>query len=366
VTSDTALPSAGYVNLDDVDITVFSLDDPSSISANLDTVGIGTVIWVAKTNPYDWNIYRCERVAGRLTQISNNLNQTSVATFTSAHDLVVGDLIIIRYFGSAVDGVYRVLSVPGITQVIIAYNFVSTNQTTLTGDGLAFYLQTVRVTQPSDIATLPYANSLVSGARVWVDDNGSGHWVVLEKQNPFSDFDRLRVEFPIINNRFGFSIAQAADNFTALIGAPGIDVADSSLDSIGSVYTYRRTVDGKYGLNINLLLNATDTLGFGNSVDFGNRTWGVAGASISNNYAGYAVVIYLVPGTNDYILSQLLIAPDLDFDQIFEELIDNVDLFPAKNIIANYHERLDDKKYPHLHVIACLYEVMEACCKAQL
>ena len=57
---------------------------------------------------------------------------------------------------------------------------------------------------------------------------------------------------------------------------------------------------------------------------------------------------------------------DLDFDQIFEELIDNVDLFPAKNIIANYHERLDDKKYPHLHVIACLYEVMEACCKVQL
>jgi vacuolar-type H+-ATPase catalytic subunit A/Vma1 len=57
---------------------------------------------------------------------------------------------------------------------------------------------------------------------------------------------------------------------------------------------------------------------------------------------------------------------DLYFDQIFEELIDNVDQFPAKNIIATYHERLDDKKYPHLHVIACLYEVMEACCKAQL
>lgn len=314
--SDTALPSAGYVNLNDADITVFSLDDPSSIAANLDSVGIGTVIWVAKTNPYDWNIYRCERVTGRLTQVADNLNQTSVATFTSAHGLVVGDLIIVRYFSQAVDGVYRVLSVPGITQVVIAYNFISTNQTTLTGDGLVFYLQTARVAQPSDIATLPYANSLVPGARVWVDDNGAGHWVVLEKQNSFTDFDRLRVEFPMTNNQFGFSIAQGADNFTALVGAPGLDAEDSSLDSAGGIYTYRRTVDGNYGFNINLQLNAVDTLGFGNSVDFGNRTWGVAGASGSNNYAGYAVVLYLVPGTNDFILSQMLLAPDLDFSAI--------------------------------------------------
>jgi replication-associated recombination protein RarA len=57
---------------------------------------------------------------------------------------------------------------------------------------------------------------------------------------------------------------------------------------------------------------------------------------------------------------------DLDYDQIFEELVDCIDLYPAKNIIARYHEYLDDKKYPHLHMIACLYEVIEACCKAQL
>ena len=314
--SDTALPSAGYVNLDDADITVFSLDDPSSISANLESVGIGTIIWVAKTNAYDWNIYRCELVNGRLAQVSDNLDQTSLATFTAQHNLAVGDLIIIRYFNDLVNGVYRVLSVPSLESVVIAYNFISTNQSVISGNGLAFYLQTSRVAQPSDIASLPYATSLVAGAKVWVDNNGSGHWVVLEKQNPFSNFDRLIPENPITNNQFGSAIAQSSDNFTALIGAPEIDAADSTLAPAGSVYTYRRTVDGNYGFNIALQLNAEDTLGFGNSVDFGDRTWGVAGASISNLHAGYAAVLFLVPGTNDYILSQVLVAPDQDFSPI--------------------------------------------------
>jgi len=309
--SDTALPSAGYVNFDDVDITVFSLDDPSSIEANLDSVGIGTIIWVAKTNPYDWNIYRCEPVPGRLVQIVDNLNQTSQATFTAAHNLRVGDLIVVRYFSSVVDGVYRVISVPGIQQIIIAFDFIDTNQTALTGQGLTFFLQSSRVAQPSDIAQLPYAQSLESGARVWVDNNGQGHWVVLEKQNPFTEFDRLLADSLINNNQLGFSIAQASSNFSALVGAPGTQISD-----VGSIYTYRRNIDGNYDFNIQIQMTAEDTAGFGSSLDFGNKVWGIAGAKFSNSLAGYAGVIYLIPGTNDFILSQLLVAPDLDFSAI--------------------------------------------------
>ena len=57
---------------------------------------------------------------------------------------------------------------------------------------------------------------------------------------------------------------------------------------------------------------------------------------------------------------------DIDYDQVFETLIENIDLYPAKNIISRYHEEVDNKKYPHLHLIGCLYEILEACCKAQL
>ena len=308
--TDTALPSAGYVNVEDVDITVFSLNDPSNIAQYIDSIGIGTSIWVAKINPYDWDIYRCERVAGRLTQLSDNLNGTSVAQFSAQHNLKIGDLIIVRYFNNSVNGVYRVVGVPGVQQVIISFSFNNTNQTTITGDGLVFYLQTARVSQASDVLSLPYANSLVSGARVWVDNDGSGHWEVLEKQNPFTVFDQLLLEDLVSNSQYGATVAQSIDHATALIGSPGINGAE------GRVYTYRRDATDRYAYNIELQLNAIDVIGFGDSLDFGNTTWGIIGASKSNAGAGYALLVYIMPGTNDYVYSQLLVAPDEDFSPI--------------------------------------------------
>ena len=308
--SDTALPSAGYVNINDADITVFNLNDPSNIAANLSTVGNGTTIWVAQDNSYDWNIYQCAQVAGRLTQLTDNLNGTSRAQFSTVVDLAVGDLIIIRYFDSAVDGVYRVLSRPTIDSVVIQYAFTNSNQTSITGTGIVFYLQTMRVAQASDVGTLPYVNQLIPGATVWVDNNGSGHWEVLQKTNPFAPIDSLSATTPEANSLFGTSVSQSADHYALLVGAP------AAAGGSGAVYTYRLGNLNNYAENIELLLTATDTVGYGGSVDFGSRTWSVVGASASNSGAGYATVIYLVPGTNDYLQTQLLVAPDEDFDAI--------------------------------------------------
>jgi hypothetical protein len=310
IDSDTALPSAGYVNINDVDITVFNLNDPSNIAANLNTVGNGTTIWVAQDNSYDWNIYQCAQVTGRVTQITDNLNGTSRAQFSTTVDLAVGDLIIIRYFNDAVDGVYRVLSRPTIDSVVIQYAFTNSNQTTLTGTGIAFYLQTMRVDQASDIGTLPYVNQLIPGATAWIDNDGSGHWQVLQKTNPFAPIDTLSATIPEVNSLFGTSVSQSADNYALLVGAP------AAANGAGSVYTYRLGNVNDYVENTELLLLTTGTSGYGCSVDFGNRTWAVAGANTSNSGAGYATVLYLIPGTNDYIQTQLLVAPDQDFSAI--------------------------------------------------
>jgi hypothetical protein len=308
--SDTALPSAGYVNINDVDITVFNLNDPSNIAANLSTVGNGTTIWVAQDNSYDWNIYRCAQVSGRITQITDNLNGTSRVQFSTTVNLTAGDLIIIRYFSDAVDGVYRVLSRPSIDTVVIQYAFTNSNQTTLGGTGLAFYLQTMRVSQASDVGTLPYVNQLIPGATAWVDNDGSGHWQVLQKTNPFAPIDALSATTPEANSLFGTSVSQSADHYALLVGAP------ASASGAGAVYTYRLGYANDYVENTELSLMATDTSGYGCSVDFGNRTWAVAGANTSNSGAGYATILYLVPGTNDYIQTQLLVAPNQDFSAI--------------------------------------------------
>ena len=306
--SDTALPSAGYVNINDVDITVFNLNDPSNIAANLTTIGNGTRIWVAQDNSYDWNIYQCAQVTGRLTQLTDNLNGTSRAQFSSTVNLSVGDLIIVRYFDSGVDGVYRVLSRPAIDTVVIQYAFTNSNQTTITGTGIVFYLQTMRVSQASDVINLPYANQLVPGATAWIDNDGSGHWEVLEKTNPFAPIETLTSVSPEPNSLFGSSLAQGNGHQALLVGAP------LAASGAGAVYTYRAGNNNNYVENVELFLNATDVAGYGSSVAFGDRTWSVAGANASNSGAGYAVILYLVPASADYLQTQLLVAPDQNFN----------------------------------------------------
>lgn len=303
--ADTALPSAGYVNLNDVDITVFSLDDPASIEANIDTIGIGTTIWAAKSNSYDWNVYRCSRVPGQLTQIVDNLNGTSIAQFNQVHGLKFGDLIVVRYFDSSVNGVYRVLAVPSITSVTITFAFVNTNQTTISGTGLVFYLQTMRVDQASDVANLPYVNSLIPGALAFVDNDGTGHWQVLQKQNPFTSFDELTTDPLVANTGFGTSVAQTLDLRSVLIGAP----SDNASAGTVRLYGLNQNSTG-YTSGGELTLTTADTVGFGDVVTYGANTWSAVGAPRSLNNFGYATVLYKNPATSAYSITQVLSKPN--------------------------------------------------------
>ena len=301
--TDTALPSAGYVNIDDVDITVFSLDDPSAISADLDNIGNGTRIWVAKTNSYDWNVYRATQVPGRITRVADNLDGTGLVSFSQIHNLIRGDLLIVRFFNDSFNGVYRVLTTPTPTTLTVAYTFTNGNQVTIAGSGIGFYLDTMRVSQASDVGTLSYANELTPGALAWVDNNGAGLWEVLEKQNVFSSSYSLSPTARIENTGYGTSIAQAYENIAALVGAPAYNVT-------GGIYPYLRGQGNVYEENPVLQLGAVGTLGYGSAVAIGYQSWAIAGASLSASGVGYAAIIYRAPSSNRFVQSQLLIAPD--------------------------------------------------------
>jgi hypothetical protein len=301
---DSALPTAGYVNLDDVDITVFSLLGELGIPpAVLDTVGVGTTIWAAKSNSYDWNIYRCSGVPGRILNISSNLDTTSTITFSRPHGLSVNSIIIVRYVNEQINGVYRVLAVPGATEVIIELPVaVLTGLSNIALQGIAYSLQTMRVSQASDVIDLPYVNSLLPGARAWVDNNGTGLWQVIEKQEPFTVASEITPNDVIANTQYGASIAQGINNIIALVGAP-------AYSSTGAVYPYLRDNNNQYTQSSLLFLGATATAGYGNAVDIGNQEWCVIGASESNNQTGYAGVIYRGDTTNSFEQTQLLVAP---------------------------------------------------------
>ena len=308
--TDTALPSAGYVNINDVDITVFNIDNTASLSANLDNVTVGSIIWVAKINDYDWGIYRTAQITGKVIQVNSNLNGTSVVTFSQAHGLTTDNILLIKYFGSGVDGVYRVLNVPNINQVTIAFKFLQTDQTVATGTGTPFTLQTQRVAQGSDIITLPYVNNLIPGDRAWIDKNGDGLWEVVQKQEVFHTSGQLGVTTPVAGSQFGASIAQSRNNTFAFIGAPGYGDTQS-----GALYTYVKTTADPFTQNSIIGCNNPGTYGFGSVVSIGNQTWGAVGApasigSDSSANSGYIATIYRFPNSPTFLISTLLTIPN--------------------------------------------------------
>ena len=298
--TDVNLPSAGYVNLDDVDITVFDIDNTNTINAALSTIGVGTTIWIAKINNHDWGVYRCSHVPGAIVEVADNLDGTSIVTFNAQHNLAVNDLIIIKFFSASINGVYKVFSVPSVNTITIIYQFVNTPETTVLGKGIGLKLQTARVTQPSDIIDLPYINELQQNSLVWVDDIGDGVWSVLEKQNPWT-FSQYILPIRTANSEWAYSIAQTQNNNVALVPAPFL--------STGIVYQYSVNSIGLFTEGSTLSLNATAVSGYGASITIGNNTWAAAGAPASNDI-GYTSVLYYNGETQSFVNSQLLLALD--------------------------------------------------------
>ena len=311
--SDTALPSAGYVNFEDVDITVFDLTIPVNLDINLTEIVLGATIWAAKINNYDWGIFRINTLPGYLRSVTANLDGTSVFTFNQPHGISTVDAttanltFIVRYFADQVDGTYKILNAPSITQLVAVFSFANTNQVSESGNGIGFVLQTQRVSQASDTVNLPYANSLIPGNKVWVDNNGLGLWQVLEKQDVFTSAAEVKAQIPETDSLFGVSVAQSNNNLYAIVGSPGYD------SEAGAAYTYIRTAVNPLQENSILeLTGVPDVFLFGQAVSIGNQTWQVIGAPASYSDSGYAAVYYRRPGSNDFTNTALLTAPDTD------------------------------------------------------
>ena len=299
--TDINLPSAGYVNLNDVDITEFDINNSVNINANLGDIGVGSTIWIAKINDHNWGVYRCEHIPGYIAQVSDNLDGTSIVTFSTQHNLSVNDTIIIKFFDDSVNGVYKVITVPSLNTITINYTFVDQTQTTIISSGVGLILQSARVSQPADIIDLPYINQITPMTLVWVDQNIDGNWEVLEKTEPwvFSQFiENARLQ----DARWGEALAQTNNNNIGLISAPYL--------STGIIYQYSLNSLGIYTEGSSLSLNSTSVVSYGKSLAIGNNTYGIAGAPDSLAGVGYAAILYYNGEIQAFENSQLIVALD--------------------------------------------------------
>ena len=312
IPTDRALPGAGYVNFDDVDIAVFDLD--SLLDQDIDRIEAGTTVWTAADSAYDWNVYRARTTPGRVIRVSDNLDSSSSVTFSSAHGLSRGDIVVIRFFSPDINGAYRILSVPSIFTVTIDYSFPG-SQTSIEGQGVALELATARIRQASDLAMIPGSAELDAGNRIWVDQSPLGQWTVLEKTQPFSRGEDLLPELTGSGAGAGTAVAQGFSNLSALVGAPDYNPG-ALVASPGAVVAYVRDFQDQYLRNDVLLLPVTDVAGYGNALDIGDQEWAVSGASASNSQQGYAATIFRPLSSSVFQIRQLLTAGDLEYSAI--------------------------------------------------
>ena len=334
IPADVGLPSAGYVNYDDVDIKVFNYSDLTNIILNMEKVTVGTNVWVAKDNRYDWNIYRTNVVNASVVRVFDNLDGTCTVTFDVNHGLSAADRLIVKYFNSNVDGAYIVKSVPSLKTLVIDLMLLG-NTTDITGDGRAFVLESVRVKQPADISSLSFVDEIQPTNEVWVDNSGNDTWEVLEKINPFGTPSDLDGPVAQINARFGTSIAQGLRNQGLVIGAPGYN------SSVGAITVYNKG-EGVYVETATISPATTGFNEFGSSLAVGGFDWAIVGAPASDSNKGYAVAVNRNPNNGNYRQSQIFVGASGASEQGYGVAISNDERWmyissPADNNIDAYN-----------------------------
>jgi hypothetical protein len=306
VITDVALPTAGYVSRDDVDIALFDINDLSEIDNNLDKVKDGAHVWVARKNPYDWDVYRCTAIPQNYIEVNDNLNGTLTVTFSEDHGLLRGGILVIKQFNTSLNGAHRVRSVNDIRNITIAGSLSSVTPS-IAGQALLYTLLSARLAEATDAYDKPYANNLLTGDKIWVDSNQAGNWAVYEKREQFKSSQSQTPPGTSASIGFGASVAQGLASNGLLVGATAYTSATGS--TTGGLFCYNS--DGTNLVFNTVISNVNGAESYGASLDF-STNWAVAGAPQTQSNDGIAVLVYRNPAQNLFQEFQALTLPSAD------------------------------------------------------
>jgi hypothetical protein len=250
------LPSAGYVNFEDIKTYSFKVANLNQNEVSIYDIYKNEYIWIADFKG-DWRIYATTSLNANIPvaiiNVVNNLNDTCTVFFDKPHNLAVNTVIMILNYSSFVDGFYIIVRISDANSVVIDLS-LPLSISNIESTGIVAKLQNQRVSSPKDISNLNLIDTEFVLSTVWVDENINGTWAVYRKGINYqlsSSFNK-----PVPTSSFGSSVA-----FDAKLG---YFLGDSGT---GNVYRY------KYESNINFWnLDETITIpssptGFGSSMD---------------------------------------------------------------------------------------------------
>ena len=290
------LPVAGYVNFDDVNYTAYNEEDVLSIVDSGTTIKRGNTVWVAAKKNNDWGVFRYTLSESRIIGASVEEGTTGELTLRTdkTHYLAKGDIISIYECDSRIDGIYIVKSVNKFTEFTIDYPTPAAI-TSLASRGLLFKFVNSRY---SFYDELPSDNTLLQfpiKTRVWVDDDGTGNWVVYQKVKNYNRYS-VSGSNSVTNKKLGWSLTKAKNSNIFMVGAPGYKTTNNT----GTVFVYAENNNGievklRYNLNENTAIyhKPGGDAEFGYSLAYDSRDFiGDTGSS------GYGLLFASAPGAS--------------------------------------------------------------------
>jgi hypothetical protein len=272
------LPYAGYVRLDDVTATAFNKATLVDVS-NSRGLSDGDTIWIGFTENLDWNVYRHTKLSASVIDVSIIVQGLSLQVTTdSAHNLSPNDFINITQFDVKVNGIYQVQSVISNNQFIVKTLLTTLPTAFYPGLGILFKFISVRFDAVDSIIDSSLINTLGYGEKLWIDNDGTGRWIVLEKQNPYTISSYQPSSIGIgssINSRFAENLLINSAGEKIIASAPNYQNTLTSVD--GLIYALRKNGTGtnsilnvaEIKLNINTATtyySTTSSSGFGTSI----------------------------------------------------------------------------------------------------
>ena len=297
--------TAGFVNIEDIDYTVFDLSDLTTLNASINSIGVGSIIWTAKDYNQSWNIFRVGATPANIIKISNTLDEKLLIECDTFHGLSKNDTILITA-SAEFSGFYKIAQINNITSFTIIYNsvFSLNGFNNRTFDGSPIYkLSSQRFAYASAIAD----NTPLDGWRVndkaWVNYNGSDNdWAVYNKSEPWEINSALPQGLFEANGLFGSTVKISNDNNFALVGEPGAG------GGAGSITNYVLSFDQEFIEDISVSSVAANTIGLGSSLTSGKDIL-ATGAPGSASGRGY---VFLYSRNFQGTISQLqILAPSI-------------------------------------------------------
>jgi len=265
--------NSGYVNPEDVSFVLSTYDD--ILTLNLSDVTNGAYVWVGNVEK-SWNVYKHINSELKINKVISGTEEFSVELDTTAFNVTVGDILgvfdIITTVVDPADSTQQVSQTTAPVEGFFKVKKVSLNKITFeTSQSIADVddctgILTKFVSVRAD--TLSNANKIAEyytrlNDKIWVDDDTTGKWLVLENKNEYNELQALSNTEEGTDHNYGISISADERNSVMVVGAPN--------NADGKVLVYSRASNANNWV-LRQVIEADSTIAdaeqnFGKSVD---------------------------------------------------------------------------------------------------